>query len=33
VIEAINKWRYKPYSVKGKPIAMDTVISVRFAYN
>lgn len=29
-IEAVKRWKYKPYSVKGKPVEVETTITVNF---
>lgn len=29
-MEAVKKWRYQPYSVDGKPVAIQTIVSVNF---
>jgi protein TonB len=29
-IEAVKQWRYKPYSLNGEPVEVDTRISVNF---
>jgi TonB family protein len=31
-IDAVSKWRYTPYLVNGVPTAIDTVVSVNFAF-
>jgi periplasmic protein TonB len=29
-IEAVKKWKYKPYTLKGRPVAVETQIIVNF---
>jgi len=29
-IEAVKRWKYKPYRVKGKPVGVETTIAVNF---
>ena len=29
-IEAVKRWKYKPYCVKGKPVEVETTITVNF---
>lgn len=29
-IEAVKRWKYKPYHVKGKPVEVETTIIVNF---
>jgi protein TonB len=30
-IEAVKQWRYKPYVINGKPVAVETQVTVDFA--
>ena len=32
-MQAVRRWRYRPYSAEGRPIAMQTTITVNFALN
>ncbi|PYV60266.1 MAG: hypothetical protein DMG97_13445 [Acidobacteria bacterium] len=30
-IDAVKQWRYKPYFLKGEPVAVETMITANFA--
>jgi TonB family protein len=32
-VESIRRWKYKPFTVEGKPIAVETVVTVVYAVN
>ncbi|GAC1647866.1 MAG: hypothetical protein NVS9B15_06480 [Acidobacteriaceae bacterium] len=32
-VEAVRQWKYRPFTVAGKPIAVETVVSVVYAVN
>jgi protein TonB len=29
-MEAVNQWRYRPYTVNGEPVEVETLITVRY---